>query len=194
MKLNLVLFFKIQYSTKHCYQIDGLQHRWYITRQTHTFLVQALLLIENNELAVLVGLLQDVLTLLNVAVVVLQSKEGGHQGHVGLNGGRQEQITKRITSSPNINRSNLLQFSLCFTQRLQAGDITDQFLLSASVCLNNLMQSLGTPKHAISEKIFQALLDAIPPASSQPSLGLPLVRQCLLYEHLVAFFLQALTT
>lgn len=47
--------------------------------------MQALLLIEDNELAVLMGLFQDVLALLDVAMVVLQTKEGGHQGHVGLN-------------------------------------------------------------------------------------------------------------
>lgn len=49
--------------------------------------MQTLLLVENNELAVLMGLLQDVLALLDVAVVVFQTKEGGHQGHIGLNGG-----------------------------------------------------------------------------------------------------------
>lgn len=47
--------------------------------------MQTLLLIENNELAVLMGPLQDTLTLLDVAVVVFQAKEGRHQRHVGLN-------------------------------------------------------------------------------------------------------------
>lgn len=51
---------------------------------TITFLVQALLFIENNELAVLVSLLQDILALLDVAMIVLQTKEGGHKGHVCL--------------------------------------------------------------------------------------------------------------
>lgn len=46
--------------------------------------MQTFLLIENNELAVLVGFLQDVLALLDVAVVVFQTEEGRHQGHVGL--------------------------------------------------------------------------------------------------------------
>lgn len=54
--------------------------------QTLTFLMQALLLIENDELAVLMGLLQDVLALLDVAVVIFQAEEGGHQCHIGLNG------------------------------------------------------------------------------------------------------------
>lgn len=48
--------------------------------------MQTLLLIENDELAVLVGLLQDVLALLDVAVVIFQAEEGGHQCHIGLNG------------------------------------------------------------------------------------------------------------
>lgn len=65
----------------------SLQHRWLTSSKTLTFLVQALLLIENNELAVLVSLLEDILALLDVAVVVLQTKEGGHQGHVGLKRG-----------------------------------------------------------------------------------------------------------
>lgn len=53
-------------------------------RNPLTFLVQTLLLIEDDELAVLVCLLQDVLALLDVAVVVFQPEEGRHQGHVGL--------------------------------------------------------------------------------------------------------------
>lgn len=64
---------------------SGLQGRWLSSKQTLTFLVQTLLLIENNELAVLMSLLQDILALLDVAVVVFQAKEGGHQGHIGLN-------------------------------------------------------------------------------------------------------------
>lgn len=52
-----------------------------------TFLVQPLLLIEDDELAVLMGLLQDVLTHLDVAVVVLQTQEWGHKGHICLNSG-----------------------------------------------------------------------------------------------------------
>lgn len=53
-------------------------------RNPLTFLVQTLLLVEDDELAVLVCLLQDVLALLDVAVVVFQPEEGRHQGHVGL--------------------------------------------------------------------------------------------------------------
>ena len=49
-----------------------------------TFPVQPFLLVEYDELAVLVGLLQDVLALLDVTVVVLQTQQGRHQGHVGL--------------------------------------------------------------------------------------------------------------
>ena len=66
-----------------------------------TFLVQALLLIKNDQLAVLVSLLEDVLALLDVAVVVLQAQEGGHQGHVGLKrggGGGSEEITQHEES------------------------------------------------------------------------------------------------
>lgn len=62
-------------------------------KQTLTFLVEALLLIENNELAVLMGLFQDILTLLDVAVVVFQAKEGRHQCHIGLNGITKHQCT-----------------------------------------------------------------------------------------------------
>lgn len=54
--------------------------------QSLTFLVQTLLLIQDNQFTVLVSLLQHLLTLVNVAVVVLQTKEGGHQRHVGLQG------------------------------------------------------------------------------------------------------------
>lgn len=43
-----------------------------------TFSMQPLLLIQNDELAVLVGLLQHVLALLDVAVVVFQAEEGRH--------------------------------------------------------------------------------------------------------------------
>lgn len=46
--------------------------------------MQALLLVEDDELAVLVRLLQDVLALLDVAVVVLQAQQRRHHGHVGL--------------------------------------------------------------------------------------------------------------
>lgn len=60
--------------------------------QTHTFLVQALLLIENNELTVLVGFLQNILALLDVAVVVLQTKERGDEGHVGLSMARAKHV------------------------------------------------------------------------------------------------------
>lgn len=64
---------------------EALEHR------TFTFSMQALLLIQNDELAVLVGLLQDVLALLDVAVVVFQAEEGGHQRHIGLHGIRTRQ-------------------------------------------------------------------------------------------------------
>lgn len=53
--------------------------------------MQTLLLIQDDELAVLVGLLQDVLALLDVAVVVFQAQEGGHQCHIGLKGTAQRQ-------------------------------------------------------------------------------------------------------
>lgn len=59
--------------------------------QSLTFLVQTLLLIQDNQFTVLVSLLQHLLTLVNVAVVVLQTKEGGHQRHVGLQGSRGEE-------------------------------------------------------------------------------------------------------
>lgn len=85
-----------------------------------TFLVEALLLVEDNELAVLVGLLQDVLALLDVAVVVLQAKEGGHHGHVGLNG--EEHLIKKNM------KTTRFQFRSCFTQRLGRAD----WVLSAS--------------------------------------------------------------
>lgn len=49
-----------------------------------TFLMEPLLLIQDDELAVLVGLLQHMLALFDVAVVVLQAQQGGHQGHVRL--------------------------------------------------------------------------------------------------------------
>lgn len=62
-----------------------------LKQQNFTFSMQTLLLIEDDELAVLVGLLQDVLALLDVAVVVFQAEEGGHQRHVGLNGIRTRQ-------------------------------------------------------------------------------------------------------
>lgn len=62
--------------------------------QTLTFLVQAFLLVQNNELAVLVSFLQDVLALLDVAVVVLQTQERGHQGHVCLRERGHGQITQ----------------------------------------------------------------------------------------------------
>ena len=50
------------------------------------FLVEPLLLIQNDQLAVLVSLLQHVLTLFDVAVIVLQTEQGGHEGHVRLQG------------------------------------------------------------------------------------------------------------
>ena len=49
-----------------------------------TFLVEPLLLIQDDQLAVLVSLLQHVLALFDVAVIVLQTQQGGHQGHVRL--------------------------------------------------------------------------------------------------------------
>lgn len=56
-----------------------------------TFPMQTLLLVQNDELAVLMGFLQDVLALLDVTVVIFQAEEGGHQCHIGLNG-----MTKKI--------------------------------------------------------------------------------------------------
>lgn len=49
-----------------------------------TFLVEPLLLIQDDQLTVLVRLLQYMLALLDVAVVVLQAQQRGHQGHVRL--------------------------------------------------------------------------------------------------------------
>ena len=49
-----------------------------------TFLVEPLLLIQDDQLAVLVSLLQHVLALFDVSVIVLQTHQGGHQGHVRL--------------------------------------------------------------------------------------------------------------
>ena len=49
-----------------------------------TFLVEPLLLVQDDQLAVLVSLLQHVLALFDVAVIVLQTQQGGHQGHVRL--------------------------------------------------------------------------------------------------------------
>lgn len=46
--------------------------------------MQAFLLVKNDELAVFMRLLEDVLALFDVAVVVLQAQEGRNQGHVGL--------------------------------------------------------------------------------------------------------------
>ena len=49
-----------------------------------TFLVEPLLLVQDYQLAVLVSLLQHVLALFDVAVVVLQAQQRGHQGHIRL--------------------------------------------------------------------------------------------------------------
>lgn len=76
--------------------------------------MQTLLLVQDDELAVLVGLLQDVLALLDVAVVVLQAEEGGHQRHVGLNG-----IAK--TSTSHILTANSAQTRFFFFPRGQKG-------------------------------------------------------------------------
>lgn len=43
-----------------------------------TFLVEPLLLVQDDQLAVLVSLLQHVLALFDVAVIVLQTEQGGH--------------------------------------------------------------------------------------------------------------------
>lgn len=72
--------------------------------------MQTLLLIQNDELAVLMGLLQDVLALLDVAVVIFQAEEGGHQCHIGLNG-----IAKRQHHA----FSELIPVRLCFSQRAE---------------------------------------------------------------------------
>lgn len=50
--------------------------------------MEPLLLIQDDELTVLVRLLQHMLALFDVAVIVLQAQQGGHQGHVGLQRGR----------------------------------------------------------------------------------------------------------
>lgn len=70
--------------------------------------MQPLLLIQNDELAVLVGLLQHVLALLDVAVVVFQAEEGRHQCHIGLNG---------ITKCQHHTFPRLIPVRLCFSQR-----------------------------------------------------------------------------
>lgn len=70
--------------------------------------MQPFLLIQDDELAVLMGLLQDVLALLDVAVVIFQAEEGGHQGHIGLNGIRKHQ---------HHTFPQLIQVRLCFPQK-----------------------------------------------------------------------------
>lgn len=74
--------------------------------------MQTLLLVQDDELAVLVGLLQDVLALLDVAVVVFQAEEGGHQRHIGLKG-------DSTTSTPHLPRFHI-PVRLPFPQRREA--------------------------------------------------------------------------
>lgn len=74
--------------------------------------MQTLLLIQDDELAVLVGLLQDVLALLNVAVVVFQAEEGGHQCHIGLKG-------DSTTSTPHIPGSTFQSGCLSLREERQ---------------------------------------------------------------------------
>lgn len=82
------------------YSASAVLFRRLDSTRTLTFSMQTLLLIQNDELAVLMGLLQDVLALLDVAVVIFQAEEGGHQCHVGLNG-----ITKRQQHTFPVNSS-----------------------------------------------------------------------------------------
>lgn len=49
-----------------------------------TFLMEPLLLVQDYQFTVLVSLLQHMFTLFDMAVIVLQAQQGGHQGHVRL--------------------------------------------------------------------------------------------------------------
>lgn len=104
--------------------------------------MQAFLLIENNELAVLVGLLQDVFALLDVAVVVFQAKEGGHQGHVGLNEVRIIGDYKTWTLHISFNSS----FTRLKTTWQLISLISSSSLLHSVYHLNNLVQMFGPPR------------------------------------------------
>lgn len=46
--------------------------------------MESFFLVQDYQLAVLVGLLQHVLTLLDVTVIVLQAQQGGYQGYICL--------------------------------------------------------------------------------------------------------------
>lgn len=63
-----------------------------------TFLMEPLLLIQDDELTVLVSLLQHVLALFDVAVIVLQAQQGGYQGHVGLQ--RRQDLSRSASWRP----------------------------------------------------------------------------------------------
>ncbi len=96
---------------------------WVTSEQTLTFLVQTLFLIKNNELAVFVSLLQDVLALLDVAVVVFQAKEGGHEGHVGLNGSK---IRAGLKTKTHIFKPTSIQtVCVCVCHPQMSGQVTD---------------------------------------------------------------------
>ena len=66
-----------------------------------TFLMEPLLLVQDDQFAVLVSLLQHVLALFDVAVVVLQAQQGGHQGHVRLQR-RQDFSRSCLLGSPGL--------------------------------------------------------------------------------------------
>lgn len=77
-----------------------------------TFLMEPLLLIQDDELAVLVSLLQHVLALLDVAVIVLQAQQGGYQGHVRLQ--RRQDFSRSASWRPRPSPAEA-----CFRQKGQ---------------------------------------------------------------------------
>jgi len=61
-----------------------------------TFLVQSFLLIENHELAVLVGILQHAFALVDVTTVVLQPQQWCHQRIIRLPATNQQAFTDTL--------------------------------------------------------------------------------------------------
>lgn len=84
------LYLKIWPQTwqKLCFVLTGVSWQYCCAENIcdvkFTLLMQALLLIEDDELTVLVRLLQHILTLLHMTVIVFETQKGWHQGHVGL--------------------------------------------------------------------------------------------------------------
>lgn len=74
--------------TKLCFVLTGVSWQYCCAENIcdvkFTLLMQALLLIEDDELTVLVRLLQHILTLLHMTVIVFETQKGWHQGHIGL--------------------------------------------------------------------------------------------------------------